>query len=40
MRPDSLIWLIVGDLGAIRGQVEAVGIAPIEVWNVDGERLQ
>ena len=40
VQPDSLTWLIVGDLGAIRDQVEAVGIAPIEVWNVDGEPVQ
>ncbi len=37
VQPDSLTWLIVGDLRAIRDQVEAAGIAPIEVWNVDGE---
>jgi zinc protease len=35
--PQSLIWVIVGDLNAIRGQVEALGIAPIEIWNDDGE---
>ena len=40
VQPHSLTWLIVGDLRAIRDQVEAVGIAPIEVWNVDGEPVQ
>jgi zinc protease len=35
--PQSLIWVIVGDLDAIRAQVEALGIAPIEIWNDDGE---
>jgi zinc protease len=35
--PRSLIWVIVGDLDAIRAQVEALGIAPIEIWNDDGQ---
>lgn len=37
LQPDSLVWIIVGDLAQIREQVEAVGIAPIEVWNENGE---
>ncbi|MEY4642766.1 MAG: hypothetical protein RLZZ227_2760 [Pseudomonadota bacterium] len=36
---DKLVWVIVGDLAQIRGQVEALNIAPIEIWNDDGERL-
>jgi zinc protease len=35
--PQSLIWVIVGDLGQIRAQVEALKIAPLEVWNDDGQ---
>jgi zinc protease len=38
--PQSLIWLVVGDLAEIREQVEATGIGPIEVWNDAGERLE
>jgi zinc protease len=34
--PQSLIWVIVGDLAQIRSQVEALGIAPIEIWTDDG----
>ena len=34
--PQSLIWVIVGDLGQIRSQVEALGIAPVEIWTDDG----
>ena len=37
VHPESLIWVVVGDLSEIRSQVEAVGIAPIEIWNDDGQ---
>jgi zinc protease len=37
VHPRSLIWVIVGDLDEIRPQVEALGLAPIEIWNDDGE---
>jgi zinc protease len=37
VHPRSLIWVIVGDLDEIRAQVEALGLAPIEIWNDDGE---
>jgi zinc protease len=33
---DKLVWIIVGDLAQIRGQVEALDIAPPEIWNDDG----
>ncbi len=33
---DKLVWIIVGDLAQIRSQVEALNIAPIEIWNDDG----
>ncbi|HSG91448.1 MAG TPA: pitrilysin family protein [Pseudomonadales bacterium] len=35
--PQALVWVIVGDLDAIRPQVEALGIAPIEIRDDDGE---
>jgi zinc protease len=37
VHPQSLIWVIVGDLAQIRGQVEKLNLAPIEVWNDDGQ---
>jgi zinc protease len=37
VHPESLTWMIVGDLEQIRSQVEAVNIAPIEIWNDDGQ---
>ena len=37
VHPRSLTWVIVGDLEQIRPQVEALGIAPIEIWNDSGE---
>src|SRR5690606_23897579 len=39
VHPDSLVWIVVGDLREIRPQVEALEIAPIEIWNDDGEPL-
>jgi hypothetical protein len=32
-----LVWVVVGDLGQIRAQVEALNLGPVEVWNDDGE---
>jgi predicted Zn-dependent peptidase len=37
VQPRSLIWVIVGDLAKIRTQVESLNIAPLEIWNDDGE---
>jgi zinc protease len=37
IQPQSLIWLIVGDLAQIREQVEALDIAPVEIWNDEGQ---
>ena len=35
----NLVWVVVGDLAEIREPVEALGIAPVEIWNDDGERV-
>lgn len=40
VHPQSLVWIIVGDLAQIREQVEDTGIAPIEIWNEDGEPVE
>ncbi len=37
VHPESLIWVVVGDLSQIRSQVERLNIAPVEIWNDDGE---
>ena len=33
----SLQWIVVGDLSKIRQQVEAVGVAPVEIWDDTGQ---
>ncbi len=40
VRPDALVWILVGDLTKIRQQVEAVGLGPIEIWDADGKRVE
>ena len=35
----NLVWIVVGDLREIRGQVEALDLGPVEIWNDDGERV-
>ena len=40
VQPNSLTWVVVGDLEQIREQVEGLNIAPVEVWNVDGEAVE
>jgi zinc protease len=37
VHPESLVWIVVGDLSRIRDQVTALNIAPIEIWNDDGQ---
>jgi zinc protease len=37
VHPESLTWIVVGDLAKIRDQVEALGIAPIEIWDDSGQ---
>jgi zinc protease len=36
VHPESLIWVVVGDLSQMRGQVERLGIAPVEIWDDNG----
>jgi len=40
VRPDRVTWVIVGDLSQIRGPIEQLDIAPVEVWNDDGEPVE
>ena len=37
VQPGSVLWLVVGDLSRIRSQIEALDIAPIEIWDSDGD---
>ena len=39
VHPESLVWVVVGDLSQIRQQVEEVGIAPVEIWDENGNRI-
>ena len=40
VHPDALTWIVVGDLAQMRGQVEALGIAPVEIWDDNGQPVQ
>jgi len=40
VRPEAMVWILVGDLTQIRPQVEAAGLGPIEVWDTDGNKVQ
>ncbi|MEH3036625.1 MAG: pitrilysin family protein [Sphingomonas adhaesiva] len=33
-RPDGLTWVVVGDLKSIAPQIRALGLAPVETWDV------
>ena len=37
VQPNALTWIVVGDLNQIRDQVDSLGIAPIEVWDDNGQ---
>src|SRR5690606_37821742 len=37
VQPESLVWVVGGDLGQIREPIETIGIAPFEIWHDDGE---
>ncbi|GAB7551010.1 pitrilysin family protein [Novosphingobium sp. 11B] len=39
-RADALTWVIVGDLKRVEAQVRALGLGPVEVWDVYGQRLR
>jgi zinc protease len=38
--PQSLTWLVVGDLDEIREQLEGLNLAPIEIWNDEGQPVE
>ncbi|HEU4617955.1 MAG TPA: pitrilysin family protein, partial [Gammaproteobacteria bacterium] len=40
IHPESLIWVVVGDLSKIRAPVEALEIGPVQVWNDDGKPVE
>jgi len=40
VHPGSVTWLIVGDVQKIRESIAALNVAPVEVWNDDGEAIR
>ena len=40
VRPESMLWLVVGDLSKIRDQIEALDIARIETWDANGDTVK
>ncbi|MDY0957231.1 pitrilysin family protein [Sphingomonas sp. CFBP8993] len=40
VRPDALTWVVIGDLRTIEPQIRALGLAPVEVWDVRGRKLR
>lgn len=37
--PSKLTWVIVGDRAQIEEKVRSLGIGPVEVWDIDGNKL-
>lgn len=40
IRPDELLWIVVGDLAKIEDEVRSLGYGPVEVWDAFGNRLR
>lgn len=40
LRPEAMTWVVVGDLSKIEASVRALSLGPVEVWNVEGDRLR
>lgn len=38
--PDRMTWVVIGDLRTIEPQIRALGLAPTEVWDVQGRKLR
>ena len=36
VRPENLVWLVVGDRNQVEADIEALGIADIEILDADG----
>ncbi|PPT77556.1 peptidase M16 [Xanthomonas arboricola pv. populi] len=39
-RPDQLTWVVAGDLKLIERDIRALGLGPVEVWDVYGNRVR
>ncbi|MCD7100394.1 pitrilysin family protein [Stenotrophomonas sp. MMGLT7] len=39
-KPDDLTWVVAGDLKAIEQDIRALGLGPVEVWDVYGNRVR
>ena len=40
LRPDGLTWVVVGDLSQIESNIRKLGIADVEVWDAQGNKLR
>ncbi|WP_084250342.1 M16 family metallopeptidase [Sphingomonas mali] len=40
LHPDTLTWVVVGDLSKIEAKVKALNLGPVEVWDPEGHRLR
>lgn len=40
VRPDELVWILVGDIPTIQPQIEKLGFQHIEIWDADGNKLK
>jgi zinc protease len=40
IRPDALVWVVVGDLGKIEDKVRSLEYGPVEVWDGFGNRVR
>ncbi|MCC4603059.1 M16 family metallopeptidase [Xanthomonas campestris] len=39
-KPEQMTWLVVGDLHRIEADIRALGLGPVEVWDVYGKPLR
>ncbi|GHF18638.1 peptidase M16 [Kordiimonas sediminis] len=40
LKPENMVWLLVGDLSKIEADIRGLGIGTVEVWDKDGNRLR
>ena len=39
LKPDQLIWIVVGDLSEIESEVRALGLGELDLMDADGRLL-
>ena len=40
LRPDDLVWVVVGDLSKVEDEIRAGDFGTVEIWSPEGERLR